>query len=340
MEKKHNVGIRSIGSYVPEGIRDSMYIAQASGIPEPVIREKFGIKQVHRAGPEDTVVSMGVKAAQKALGNLSPEEIDMVVYCGSEYKDYYMFNCAAKIKEDIGAKNAVAFEIHSLCSAVVWSLKVLKAMMLQDETLKKVLLVSSSKEGDLINYADSDARFMFNFGDGAAAVVLERDLGRNVILESSMIVDGRFATDVYVPGIGCVNRDKIDDMTYEDRHLRVTNLKDMKARLDPITLDNFCKVMDQAVERSGYTNDQVGFVAPICMKKSMLMGLLGHFGLPEEKSFLLEDYGHCQSADCFLAMEEGLRHDRLKDGDVVVCIAAGTGYSWASTVIKWGPCDD
>ena len=82
-------------------------------------------------------------------------------------------------------------------------------MMLQDESLKRVLLVSSSKEGDLINYADGDSRFMFNFGDGAAAAVLERDLGRNVILESAMIVDGRFATDVSVPGVGCCNREDV-----------------------------------------------------------------------------------------------------------------------------------
>lgn len=337
MKTKHNVGIRSVGSYVPDGIRDSVYISEASGIPEPVIREKFGIKQVHKAGPEDTVSAMGVKASLRALGDISPDELDMVVYCGSEYKDFYMFNCAARIKEDIGAKNAVAFEIHSLCSAGVYSLKILKAMMLQDESLRKVLLVSSSKEGDLINYKDTDSRFMFNFGDGAAAVVLERDLGRNVILESSMIVEGQFSTDVYVPGIGCVNRDKIDVMSFEDRHLRVRDLQDMKTRLDPVTLDNFCKVMDQAVERSGYTNADVGFVAPICMKKSMLVGLLNHFNLTEEKSFLLEDYGHCQSADCFLSIEEGLRHGRLKDGDLVVTIAAGTGYSWASTAIKWGP---
>lgn len=337
MEKKHHVGIRSIGSYVPEGIRDSVYISEASGIPEVVIREKFGIKQVHRAGPEDTVSAMGAKAALRALDGLDPAELDLVVYCGSEYKDYYMFNCAARIKEEIGAVNAAAFEIHNLCSAGVWSLKVLKAMMLQDPSLRKVLLVSSSKEGDLINYADNDSRFMFNFGDGAAAAVLERDLGRNAILETSMIVDGRFATDVYVPGIGCVNRDRIGTMSYEDRHLRVRDLKEMKQRLDPITLDNFHAVMDQAVERSGFARGDVGFLAPICMKKSMLQGLLDHLGLPGDKTFLLEDYGHCQSADVFLAMEEGLRHGRLQDGDLVVTVAAGTGYTWASTCILWGP---
>ena len=84
MKTKHNVGIRSVGSYVPDGIRDSVYISEASGIPEPVIREKFGIKQVHKAGPEDTVSAMGVKASLRALGDISPDELDMVVYCGSE----------------------------------------------------------------------------------------------------------------------------------------------------------------------------------------------------------------------------------------------------------------
>lgn len=339
MERKHNVGIRSLGSYVPEEIRDSVYISEASGIPEPVIRKKFGIKQIHKAGPEESVSAMGVKAALRALDGMDPDELDMVVYCGSEYKDYYMFNCAAKIKHDIGAKRAEAFEIHSLCTGGVYGLKVLKAMMLQDENLRRVLLVSSSKEGDLINYKDTDSRFMFNFGDGAAAVVLERDWDRNVILDTAMIVDGQFATDVYVPGVGCNNRANFMELPSEDFYLRVRDLKDMKTRLDPVSLNNFCGVMEQAVAKSGYTNQDVGFIAPICMKKSMLVGILDHFGLTEDKSFLLEDYGHCQSADCFISMEEGLRHGRLVDGDLLVTISAGTGYSWASTVILWGPCN-
>ena len=146
-EKQINVGIRSIGCYVPQGIRDSAWIGAASGIPEPVIREKFGIRQVHKAGPEETVSSMGAEAARRCLGDFNPRDLDLVVYCGSEYKDYYLFNCAARVQYEIGAVNAAVFEIHNLCSAGVWSLKVLKSMMLQDPELKHVLLVSSSKEG-------------------------------------------------------------------------------------------------------------------------------------------------------------------------------------------------
>ena len=64
--------------------------------------------------------------------------------------------------------------------------------------------------------------------------------------------------------------------------------------------------------------------------------MLASFGLSEENSFVLEDYGHCQSADAFIALQNGESLGRLKDGDVAVLVAAGTGYTWAATAVKWG----
>lgn len=332
-----NIGIRSIGIYVPDGIRDSRYIGEASGIPEAVIRDKFGIKQVHKAGPEETVSFMGAEAGRRALGTFDPKDLDLVVYCGSEYKDYYLFNCAAKIQHDLGAVNAAVFEVHNLCSAGVWSLKILKSMMLVDPSLRHVLLVSSSKEGDLINYQDQDSRFMFNFGDGAAAVLLERGLDRNIILESAMIADGQFAEDVSVPGVGCKNFSHFAQMPWEDHFLRVMDVKSMKERLDPVTLQNFAAVITQAADRSGFGRDHIDFVAPIFMKSSILNYLLGQFGLGEDNTFVLDEYGHCQSADCFISLVEGEKRGRLKAGHRTVLVSAGTGYTWAATGIQWGP---
>lgn len=331
-----NVGIRSIGMYIPQAVRDSSWIAEASGIPEKVILEKFGIKKIHKATESETVSFMGIQAAKDALGDIDPLSVDMVVYCGSEYKDYYLYNCAAAIQYGIGAKNASVFEIHNLCSGGVWGLKVLKSMMICDESLKRVVMVSSSKEGDLINYKDGESRFMFNFGDGAAAVVLERGLDENVILESAMIVDGRFAADVSAPGVGCVNFSKFDEMPPGDKYLRVLDVASMRDRLNPITMKNFASVIEQAAVKSGFGKDGIDFIAPIFMKRSILLSLLGEFGLTEDQTYILEEYGHCQSADCFISMLEGAKAGKLKDGDHVVCFSAGTGYTWAATGIRWG----
>lgn len=330
------VGIRSIGIYVPPKIKDSARISELSGIPEEVIREKFGILHVHEASDEETVSYMGIEAAKRALNDFDPKQLDLVVYCGSEYKDYYLFNCAAKIQHELGAVNANAFEIHSLCSAGVYSLKILKSMMLCDDSINNVLLVSSSKETQIINYKNQNSRFMFNFGDGAAAVLLQKGLNKNVILETHMISDGQFADDVAVYGVGCKNFSKIDDIKWKDKFLDVPRIQSMKERLDPVTLNNFNQVIAESVRKSGYKNEDINFIAPIFMKRSILMNILNKYDLTEENSFVLEEYGHCQSSDAFISLKEGVTKGRLKDGDIAVLLGAGTGYTWAATAVRWG----
>lgn len=330
------VGIRNIGIYMPPKIKDSAKISELTGIPEEIIKEKFGILHVHEADDEETVSYMGIEASKRALDGLDPKKLDLVVYCGSEYKDYYLFNCAAKIQHELGAVNANAFEIHSLCSAGVYSLKILKSMMICDDNLNNVLLVSSSKESQIINYKNHSTRFMFNFGDGAAAVLLEKGLNKNVILETHMISDGRFADDVAVYGVGCKNFSKYKDIKYEDKFLDVPNFRDMKQRLDLITQDNFNNVIEESIKKSGYKNEDIDFIAPIFMKRSILTSILERYNLTEENSFVLEEYGHCQSSDAFISLMEGFKRGRLKEGSIAVLLGAGTGYTWAATVVRWG----
>ena len=334
-----NIGIKNIGIYVPEKIKDSKKIADLSGIPEYVIREKFGIKKVHQANESETVSEMGKFAAEKALKGFNPKDLDLIIYCGSEFKDYYLFNCAASIQHKIGAINANAIELHSLCSAGVYSLKVAKSMMLEDEDINNVLLVSSSKETQIIDYSNNNSRFMFNFGDGAAAVLLQKGFNENVILETSMITDGSFAEDVAVYGVGCANFSESKDIPSKDKYLDVRDIDSMRTRLDPISLNNFEKVIRKATEKSGFKVEEIDFLAPIFMKRSLLEGILEGYNLTEENSFVLEEYGHCQSADAFISLHEGEKLGRLRDGNLAVLLGAGTGYTWAATAVYWGKYD-
>ncbi len=333
-----NIGMESHGTNLPEEILDSRLISGASGIPEEVVREKFGIRQVRKAKTGESVKDMAVKAGRDALKGVDPRTLDLVVYCGSEYKDYYLYNCAAAVQYELGAVNANAFEIHSLCSAGAYSLKVLKSMMQTDPSLQRVLLVSSSRESDLLDYQNERSRFMFNFGDGAAAVLLRRDWNQNVVLETHMITDGQFAEDVAVHQVGCRAFDGGLSGAAPPRYiLDVPDIKGMKSRLDPVTLENFIKVIETAALKSGYQRNQVNYLAAIFMKRSILLNILAYFSLTEENSVVLEEFGHCQSSDAFLSLAEGLRLGRLHPGDLAVLFGAGTGYTWAATAVKWGP---
>jgi 3-oxoacyl-[acyl-carrier-protein] synthase-3 len=121
-----------------------------------------------------------------------------------------------------------------------------------------------------------------------------------------------------------------------DRYLRVKDIQRMKKRLDPVTRNNFKAVIEHAVIKSGFSKDDIRFIAPLFMKRSILTELLRDFSLTPDNSFVLEDYGHCQSADCFISLLEGARLGRLKDGDLAVMVSAGTGYTWVATALKWG----
>lgn len=344
------IGIRSIGVYYPQHIETSYDIANLSGIPEEVIRVKFGIESKHKAEIGETVSDMCVKAALDCIkGVIEPEDIDLLIYHGSEYRDYYLYNCSAHIQHKLGAVNSKTFEVHNLCSSGALSLQIAKSLIITQPELKNVLLVVGTRESDLIDYKNSRARFMFNFGDGAAACLVQRGYEKNQILETDMITDGRFAADVAVYGVGNVNyhKNKIVDKNLENVEaagdssigyygLDVANPQNMKEQLDPISLPNFCKVIAGAVEKSGYGKTDINFLAPIFMKKSILNLILGEFGMTEEQSFILKNFGHVQSGDAYIAIHEGLKLKKIKDGDLVVMLGAGTGYSWAATAVRWG----
>ncbi len=109
-----------------------------------------------------------------------------------------------------------------------------------------------------------------------------------------------------------------------------------KRRLDPISVDRFVTVTTQAVERSGYRVRDIALVCPIHTKRSVYAQVMDRLGLGEDRGMYLTDHGHMSAIDPLVGLHRAREQGRLRDGDVVVLLAAGTGYSWAATVIRWG----
>jgi 3-oxoacyl-[acyl-carrier-protein] synthase-3 len=104
----------------------------------------------------------------------------------------------------------------------------------------------------------------------------------------------------------------------------------------PVSTENFLSVADEALARSGCDRGDLDFVALTHMKRSFHETLVEELGLTVgDDSYYLEEYGHVQSVDQWLAIDEALEGGRLERGDLVLCLAAGTGYTWAATVLEW-----
>ena len=319
-----SIGIRGLGIYRPPGTETAAQIAARTGIPEAVLVEKFGLRRKGRAGDGEHVAEMGRKAALAALADAgaAPDDVDLLIFHGSQYKDYQPWSAACRIQELIGARRASAFEVYSLCAGAPVALRTAVALMKSDPALRRVLLVASTREGDLIDYANPRTRFLYNIGDGGAAALLEQGHGRNAVLGTALRSDGGFSLDVIVPPGG--------------QSLDVPDPAAMKERLDPLTFPNFLGVIDGALAEAGLSRTDVGFVAATHLKRSMHQWLLDTFGLTWEQTYYLEDWGHLQSADQYIALHEGARLGRLRPGQVALLVAAGIGYTWSAAVVRWG----
>jgi 3-oxoacyl-[acyl-carrier-protein] synthase-3 len=95
-----------------------------------------------------------------------------------------------------------------------------------------------------------------------------------------------------------------------------------------------------ALERSGATLADIGYLCGIHMKPSMHRALLMELGVDESRAAYLDDTGHMSGVDPLLALDRAGRAGDLRDGELVLLLAAGTGYTWAASVVRWGDARD
>jgi 3-oxoacyl-[acyl-carrier-protein] synthase-3 len=327
-----SVSLTATASYLPERWMTAAEVAERSGIPETVIVDKFGLRGKHIAAEDEHVSDLSVRAAQTLLdeGGVDPESIDVVMYYGSMWKDYAVWQAAPWIAHRVGARNAYCVEYDNVSCGTPVALRVARDMLRAEDELRRILVVAACRESYLLDYTNARSRFMFNFGDGAVAGLLEKDGGRNELLGCYGITDGSFSLQVKVPSGGSVS----PNGGY--RFLDVADPAQMKEGLDVVSLPNFVKAAEGALARSGATLRDVDYLCGIHMKPSMHRLLVEQLGLDPSRAAYLDDTGHMSGVDPLLALDRAARNGDLRDGGLVLLLAAGTGYTWAASVVRWG----
>jgi 3-oxoacyl-[acyl-carrier-protein] synthase III len=325
------VGLVATASYLPERWMTAAEIGERSGIPEDVLVEKFGLRGKHIAAPDEHVSDLSVRAAERLLAeaHIDPKELDVVLYYGSMYRDYSVWQAAPHIAYRIGATNAFAVEYDNVSHGTSIALRIARDLLRAEAELRNVLIVAACRESYLLDYTNERSRFMFSFGDGAVAGLLRGDADRNEVLGAHTITDGSYSLQVKVPGGGSVEPDGY-------RFLDVADPASMKGGLDQVSLPNFVAAARGAVERSGLTLEQVAFVCPLHTKRSMFLALLSELEMREDQAVYLDDTGHMSGVDPLLGLDRAVRDGRVRDGDAVLLLSAGTGYTWAAAVVRWG----
>ncbi len=343
--EKPGIGIVGVGMYVPEQVMTATEVAEQSGLPEWVVRDKLGLNQKFMAGPDDHPNEMAIKAAKDCLAKcaLDPKEIDVVLCTTEEWKEYLLWTAGIHLAHEIGASNAWAMDVHMRCCTTIAAIKQARDMMLADEDVNTVMIAGGYTIGDFINLKNQRTSFLFNIGAGAGAMILRKNWPANRVLGSHLMSDGSMSKHVIVPASGTMQHPTDAAVEQKQFFFDLVEPELMKNRLNQVSMDNWMHCIDEALRKSGssedgrpYTRADVTFLNMVLVKPSAHADILQRLGLTWEQTVYLSDYGHIGEQDSIITIVEGQKQGKLKEGDLMIMLGAGIGYVWGAACIKWG----
>ncbi len=329
--------IKGVGRYLPDRVVTNFDLEKMMDTSDQWIRERTGIQERRFASVEkgETTSYMGAQAAKKAIemAGLTPQEIDFIIFATLS-PDYFFPGAGCPMQVHLGIPGIGAMDIRNQCTGFVY------AVATADQFIKtgmynNILVVGAEVHSGGLNLTTAGRDVAVLFGDGAGAVVLsahEEDDGRG-ILTNHLHADGNYAKELWVEVPGSaqfpfITHDLIDQgRIYPHMNGRYV-FKHAVTR--------FPEVIMEAVNAADVKLEDIDLVIPHQANMRITEAMRMKLGLPEEKVVSnIHKYGNTTAASIPIAMSEALEEGRIKKGDLICIASFGSGFTWASSLMRW-----
>ena len=325
--------IAGLGVAVPERVVPNSWFEERLETSDQWIVDRTGIRERHFAGPEDTVASLSATAAAQALGQagLGAADLDAIVL-GTATPDRLLPATACDLQALLGATNAFALDIDAACPGFLFALSMAEGLIAAGQA-ENILVLGAEKLTAITDFEDRGTAVLF--GDGAGAVVLrptspEGSAPRG-ILSSYLKSDGRLADLLYRPGGGSRHPISNEVVAERSQFMKMQGREVFKAAV--LAMAEAC---DVALQRAGLRGEDIDLLVPHQANLRIIDATARHAGVPMDKVMVnVERYGNTSSASIPLALAQAEAEGRIGPGSVVLLVAFGAGFTWASSVIRW-----
>jgi 3-oxoacyl-[acyl-carrier-protein] synthase III len=324
-----NAGIIGMGHAYPEGILTNADLEKIVETSDEWITSRTGIKQRHKAAPEEYTSQFGTLAAKQALdrAGLKPEDIEIII-CATTTPDQIMPSTGALIQAQIGAVNAAGMDVFAACSGFLYGLTLVESMIKTGQ-IKHALVIGAEVLTKYVDYTDRGTCVIF--GDGAGAAVVGPVAEGKGILATKIKSDGRYEEQLYAPGGGT----KLGT-THETIDNREHFFKMKGNELFKVAVRSMADISAEMVEKAGFTVDDIDLVIPHQANQRITDAVASRLGVPEEKVYSnIAEHGNTSSASIPIALDECIQSGRVKEGSLVLLTAFGGGVTWGGTVIRF-----
>ncbi len=331
--------ISGLGYYVPENIVTNDDLSKIIDTNDEWIQERTGIKERRHVlkGSGETTTTMGIKAAQIAIerSGVDKEDIDFIVFATIS-PDYYFPGPGVMLQKELGLKTVGALDIRNQCSGFVYALSIAD-QYIKTGMYKHVLIVGSELQSLGLDMTTRGRSVSVIFGDGAGAAVISREVDRSKgVLSTHLHSEGEHAKELSVlaPGMGgrWVTDILADNDPSDESYFPYMNgqfvFKNAVVR--------FSEVIHEGLAANNLQVSDINMLIPHQANLRISQFIQKKFGLSDDQVFNnIQKYGNTTAASIPIALTEAWELGKIKPGDVVVLAAFGSGFTWASAVIKW-----
>jgi len=323
----------------------SQIIGSGAGLPERVVGNDFfsyliddadewissrtGIRERRFVSPNESTSDLAVRAAKAALSDagIDGSEIDCIVV-GTSTPDMILPATACMVQKEIGAKNAFAFDLNSVCGSFVFSMDTADSFIRSGKA-KTALVIGADTYSKILNFEDKTTCPLF--GDGAAAVILRAGEGNTGIQQTFIRSDGNGWPLIQVPSSGSRKPVTAETIAAKENTFYMAGKQVYVFATEAIP-----ELIQTVCDQAGITPDQLDWLIPHQANLRIIDSVSKKNHIPKEKFLVnLQKYGNTAAASVGLALDEFRRNGTIKPGQLVLVMGFGGGLSWGGLLIRF-----
>jgi 3-oxoacyl-[acyl-carrier-protein] synthase III len=344
--------IAGIGMYIPDHVVTNLELAKYMDTTDEWIQERTGIVErrfAHRT--KETTTTMGVEAAKIAIerAGITPQDVDFIIFATLS-PDYYFPGCGVLVQRIMKMKEVGALDVRNQCSGFLYALSV-GDQFIKTGTYRNILVIGSEKHSFGLDFSTRGRNVSVIFGDGAGAVVLQPTEKENQgILSTHLHSDGENAEilAMYNPGTHANHwvEEKVAEFdTAEIAEMFMSHAMIDKAQNFPFmdgqavfkkAVVKFPEVIMEALNANGLQPSDIKLLIPHQANLRISQFVQHKLKLRDDQVFNnIQRYGNTTAASIPIALCEALQDGIIKEGDLVCLAAFGSGFTWASALLRW-----
>jgi len=318
------------GSCLPDRVIPNSHFDYLVENADEWIYSRTGIRERRFAHAEQATSDLATGAAKKALeaAGIDASEIDCIIV-GTSTPDMSLPSTGCIVQENIGAKNAFAFDINAVCSSFVYALEIADNFI-KCGKYKTVMAIGADTYSKILDFNDKTSCPLFGDGAGAAILSSGGDSTKGV-QHTYMRSDGAGWPLIQVPSSG--SRKPVSAASIEAKEIF---FQMAGKQVYVFATDVIPDVINTLCAKAGITPTDLDYIIPHQANVRMIDFISKKSGFPKERFLLnLDRCGNTSAASVALVLDENLRNGTIKPGHLVLAMAFGGGLTWGGILIRF-----